>query len=70
MTADELANQSLMTENDAQKILDYVDGMAFWSNPENIISLSIHGFDVDTIIEKIEDDPLYLLTYLAIHDKP
>jgi hypothetical protein len=70
MTADELANQSLMTEDDAQKILDYVKDMAFWSNPEIIISLSIHGWRVDTIIEKIEDDPLFLLTYLAIHDNP
>jgi hypothetical protein len=66
MTALELANQSLMTEQDAQLVLDKIQGMAFW-NAEMIIELSLCGFSASQIAYYLDNDPEMLLVYLAIH---
>jgi hypothetical protein len=66
MTALELAAQTLMTEDEAKMILDKLHNMALWS-PEMIIELSTCGFRAFEITDYLDNDPVFLLTYLAVH---
>ncbi len=65
MTAQELAAQSLMTEDDAQMVLNAISGMAFFT-PEHIIELSCNGFSAANIVDLLRHDPAYLITFLDI----
>lgn len=63
----ELANRSLMTEPQAEMLLDAIKGMALF-NAEMLIELSLNGFRAFEILSLLENDPLYLISYLAIRE--
>lgn len=67
MDKHQLAALSLMNESEAEAILNHIQGMAFWT-PEMVVELSCHGFRASEILEKLTNDPMYLLVYLAAHN--
>lgn len=67
MDKHELARLSLMNEEQAQMLLDKIEGMAFW-NAEMLIDLSCNGFRAFEIANYLDNDPMFLLGYLAIQN--
>lgn len=67
MDALRMSTLSLMTEDQAQTLLDKIQGMALW-NADMIIQLSLNGFRAFEIAEYLDNDPMFLLAYLAIRE--
>lgn len=61
----ELARLTLMNEDEAQMLLDAIEGMALF-NVDMLIELSLNGFTAFEILDKLENAPMGLLAYLAI----
>ena len=67
MNADEFAVQCPITVEDAQIILDAIKGSVLWK-PEMMVELVQCGWQVEDILKKLENNPMYLLGYLAIQN--
>lgn len=67
MNSLELAQLSLMTEVQAEMLLDAIKGMALF-NANMLLELSLNGFHAFEILSYLENDPLFLITYLAVRE--
>lgn len=67
MDALRMATLSPMTEEDAEMLLRTIKGMALWT-PEMLVELSLNGFEPLQIVDKLQNEPMFLIAYLAIHN--